>query len=66
MSASAREEDLDSTVVVGGRPAVPLSCVCAQVACFGSSKHEAFLKALISTGAELPLVRRSILVSAGT
>ncbi|PHJ23419.1 carbamoylphosphate synthetase, partial [Cystoisospora suis] len=36
-----------------------------EVACFGSSKHEAFLKAVLSTGAELPLVQRSLLVSAG-
>ncbi|CBZ54796.1 hypothetical protein NCLIV_052220 [Neospora caninum Liverpool] len=37
-----------------------------EVACFGSSKHEAFLKALISAGVHLPLVKRTILICTGT
>ncbi|PFH37015.1 carbamoylphosphate synthetase [Besnoitia besnoiti] len=36
-----------------------------EVACFGSNKHEAFLKAFVSTGVELPLKQRSILLSTG-
>ncbi|EPR60031.1 carbamoylphosphate synthetase [Toxoplasma gondii GT1] len=36
-----------------------------EVACFGASKHEAFLKALISAGVPLPLEKRTILISAG-
>ncbi|OEH74658.1 carbamoyl phosphate synthetase [Cyclospora cayetanensis] len=36
-----------------------------EVACFGTDKHEAFLKALVSTGLRLPLKKRSILLVTG-
>eukprot|EP01052_Picozoa_sp_SAG31_P014554 SAG31_NODE_908_length_11081_cov_76.367146_3_plen_2133_part_00 len=35
-----------------------------EVACFGSHKHEAYLKAMISTGFKIP--RRTVLLSIGT
>ncbi|KAL8432036.1 hypothetical protein Efla_003477 [Eimeria flavescens] len=42
-----------------------LSGVYVQVACFGTDKHEAFLKALLSTGLQLPLKRRAIMLTTG-
>lgn len=35
-----------------------------EVACFGENKYEAYLKAMISTGFQLP--KNAILVSVGT
>lgn len=35
-----------------------------EVACFGEDKYEAYLKAMISTGFQLP--QKAILVSVGT
>jgi carbamoyl-phosphate synthase/aspartate carbamoyltransferase/dihydroorotase len=35
-----------------------------EVACFGENRHEAYLKAMISTGFRIP--QRSILLSVGT
>lgn len=35
------------------------------MACFGTDKHEAFLKALVSTGFTLPLKKRTVLLSTG-
>lgn len=35
-----------------------------EVACFGDSRHEAYLKAMLSTGFTIP--ERSILLSVGT
>ncbi|KAL8271902.1 hypothetical protein Esti_004187 [Eimeria stiedai] len=36
-----------------------------EVACFGTDKHEAFLKALLSTGLQLPLKKRTIMLTTG-
>lgn len=36
-----------------------------EVACFGTDKHEAFLKAMISTGFRLPLKKRTVLLMMG-
>lgn len=35
-----------------------------EVACFGTSKHEAFLKAMLATGFKLP--NKTILISVGS
>ncbi|CDJ64048.1 carbamoyl phosphate synthetase II, putative [Eimeria necatrix] len=36
-----------------------------EVACFGADKHEAFLKAMVSAGLRLPLMRRSLMLVTG-
>ena len=41
-----------------------MSISSGEVACFGENRHEAYLKALISTGFRLP--RKSILLSIGS
>lgn len=38
----------------------------SQVACFGADKHEAFLKAMVSAGLRLPLMRRSLMLVTGS